>query len=177
MVEPYGYAYQHEDTGLQQVVDIQQVEWGFEKNNPRWERIGPVYFHPPSVAAAETEIARLEKLNAELHKELDAANATREACGYHADTYAALLSAIEAIKEIAHEDRASLKKTTEALKDARNAALEEAAKLIEEGFKRSHSDEFHTKEDKCFHGKYAWEDCDVCCVAAIRSLKSSREKK
>jgi hypothetical protein len=56
-------------------------------------------------------------------------------------------------------------------KNAREEALEEAASLIEEGFKRSHSDELHTKEDKCFHGKYAWEDCDMCCVAAIRSLK------
>lgn len=47
-VEPYGYAFQHEETGLQQVVDVQQVEWGFEKNNPRWQKLGPVYLHPPA---------------------------------------------------------------------------------------------------------------------------------
>lgn len=47
MSEPYGYAFQHEETGLQQVVDVQQVEWGFEKNNPRWQKLGPVYLHPP----------------------------------------------------------------------------------------------------------------------------------
>lgn len=46
-VEPYGYAFQHEETGLQQVVDVQQVEWGFEKNNPRWQKLGPVYLHLP----------------------------------------------------------------------------------------------------------------------------------
>ncbi len=43
--EPYGYVFQHEETGLQQVVDVQQVEWGFAKNNPRWQKIGPVYLH------------------------------------------------------------------------------------------------------------------------------------
>lgn len=46
--EPYGYAFQHEDTGLKQVVDVQQVEWGFERNNPRWQKLGPVYLHQPS---------------------------------------------------------------------------------------------------------------------------------
>lgn len=51
--EPYGYAFQHEDTGLEQVVDVQQVEWGFEKNNPRWQKLGPVYLHrPPEVKTA-----------------------------------------------------------------------------------------------------------------------------
>ena len=36
--EPDSYLFQHEDTGLTQYVDSQQVEWGFEKNNPRWKR-------------------------------------------------------------------------------------------------------------------------------------------
>ena len=52
-IEPYGYAFQHEETGLEQVVDVQQVEWGFEKNNPRWQKIGPVY--PESALTALTE--------------------------------------------------------------------------------------------------------------------------
>jgi hypothetical protein len=30
--EPIGYLFQHEETGLTTVVDVQQVEWGFEKN-------------------------------------------------------------------------------------------------------------------------------------------------
>jgi hypothetical protein len=45
--EPLAWMFQHEDTGLIDYVDTQQVEWGFEKNNPRWQKIGPVYLHPP----------------------------------------------------------------------------------------------------------------------------------
>ena len=44
---PVAWMFQHEDTGLIDFVDTQQVEWGFEKNNPRWQKIGPVYLHPP----------------------------------------------------------------------------------------------------------------------------------
>ena len=44
--EPAAYLFQHEETGLTQLVDVQQVEWGFEKNNPRWQKISPVYTHP-----------------------------------------------------------------------------------------------------------------------------------
>jgi hypothetical protein len=46
--EPFGYLFQHEETGLTTVVDVQQVEWGFEKNNPRHQKIGPVYTTPPA---------------------------------------------------------------------------------------------------------------------------------
>lgn len=66
MSEPYGYAFQHEETGLQQVVDVQQVEWGFEKNNPRWKKLGPVYFQPPTdsetIEALKARVAELERL-------------------------------------------------------------------------------------------------------------------
>jgi hypothetical protein len=55
--EPYGYAFQHEDTGLEQVVDLQQVEWGFEKNNPRWQKIGPVYLNRPYEVKAAPSVA------------------------------------------------------------------------------------------------------------------------
>ena len=41
--EPDSYLFQHEETGLTQYVDAQQVEWGFEKNNPRWKRVGEAY--------------------------------------------------------------------------------------------------------------------------------------
>lgn len=63
-----------------------------------------------------------------------------------------------------HEDEAA--PTNEA--DIRNAALEAAATLIEEGFDRG----IKTKVDMCAHGKFQWEDCDRCAAAAIRSLKS-----
>jgi hypothetical protein len=46
--EPIGYLFQHEETGLTTVVDVQQVEWGFEKNNPRHQKIGPLYTTPPA---------------------------------------------------------------------------------------------------------------------------------
>jgi hypothetical protein len=50
--EPIGYLFQHEETGLTTVVDVQQVEWGFEKNNPRHQKIGPVYTTPPAAQPA-----------------------------------------------------------------------------------------------------------------------------
>jgi hypothetical protein len=53
--EPVAWMFQHEDTGLIDFVDTQQVEWGFEKNNPRWQKIGPVYLHPPKPAELELE--------------------------------------------------------------------------------------------------------------------------
>lgn len=47
--EPVAWMFQHEETGLTECVDIQQVEWGFEKNNPRWQKIGPLYTHPQTI--------------------------------------------------------------------------------------------------------------------------------
>ena len=44
--EPVAWLFQHEETGLTEFVDVQQVEWGFEKNNPRWQKISPVYTRP-----------------------------------------------------------------------------------------------------------------------------------
>lgn len=51
--EPIGYLYQHEDTGMTTSVDVQQVGWGFEKNNPRFTLIGPLHkplYAPVSLA-------------------------------------------------------------------------------------------------------------------------------
>ena len=45
--EPVAWMFQHEDTGLIDFVDTQQVEWGFEKNNPRWQKISPIFLHQP----------------------------------------------------------------------------------------------------------------------------------
>lgn len=41
--EPDSYLFQHEETGLTQYVDAQQVDWGFEKNNPRWKKCDGVF--------------------------------------------------------------------------------------------------------------------------------------
>jgi hypothetical protein len=46
--EPVAWLFQHEETGLTECVDTQQVEWGFEKNNPRWQKVAPLYTTPPS---------------------------------------------------------------------------------------------------------------------------------
>lgn len=58
--EPFGYLFQHEETGLTTVVDVQQVDWGFEKNNPRHQKIGPLYTTPqqrPFVGLTDEEIS------------------------------------------------------------------------------------------------------------------------
>jgi hypothetical protein len=48
--EPVAWLFQHEETGLTECVDAQQVEWGFEKNNPRWQKVAPLYTTPPAPA-------------------------------------------------------------------------------------------------------------------------------
>jgi hypothetical protein len=60
--EPFGYLFQHEETGLTMVVDVQQVEWGFEKNNPRHQKIGPVYTTPPAQPAVQETVAWQDEL-------------------------------------------------------------------------------------------------------------------
>lgn len=45
--EPVAWMYQHEDTGLTMCVIVQQVGAGFEKNNPRWQKIAPLYTAQP----------------------------------------------------------------------------------------------------------------------------------
>ncbi len=65
--EPFEYLFQHEETGLTTVVDVQQVEWGFEKNNPRHQKIGPVYTTPPAaqrtwVDLTDEQIKAIDKM-------------------------------------------------------------------------------------------------------------------
>ena len=67
MVEPAGeypplptpdsYLFQHEETGVTQYVDSQQVEWGFEKNNPRLQRIGGAFTEAQMRAYVDTDRA------------------------------------------------------------------------------------------------------------------------
>lgn len=45
--EPVAWMFQHEETGRIMFVEAQQLEWGFEKGNPRLKKIGPVYTTPP----------------------------------------------------------------------------------------------------------------------------------
>ena len=41
--EPVAWMFQHEETGRTMCVDAQQVEWDFEKSNPRLKKIAPLY--------------------------------------------------------------------------------------------------------------------------------------
>lgn len=58
--EPEAFMYQHEETGVIGFVDVQQIEWGFEKNNPRLQVICPLYRAAPDVAALQSTIAQLQ---------------------------------------------------------------------------------------------------------------------
>jgi len=46
--EPVAWMFQHEETGRIMCVEAQQVEWGFEKGNPRLKKIAPLYTTPPA---------------------------------------------------------------------------------------------------------------------------------
>lgn len=48
--EPVAWMFQHEETGRTMCVDAQQLEWGFEKGNPRLKKIAPLYTTPPQPA-------------------------------------------------------------------------------------------------------------------------------
>jgi hypothetical protein len=41
--EPIFWAFQHDETGRVTCVDSGQIEDGFEKRNPRWQKICPLY--------------------------------------------------------------------------------------------------------------------------------------
>ena len=45
--EPVAWLFQHDETGRTVCVDAWQVENGFEENNPRLQKIHPLYLHPP----------------------------------------------------------------------------------------------------------------------------------
>ncbi len=56
----------------------------------------------------------------------------------------------------------------------RKAGLEEAAKLLDEGYSREvghhyRKDRQPSKHDRCPHGRYTYEDCESCGAAAIRA--------
>jgi hypothetical protein len=49
--EPVAWLFQHEETGRTMCVDVQQVQWNFEKNNPRLQKIHPLYAAPVDAKA------------------------------------------------------------------------------------------------------------------------------
>lgn len=54
--EPDAYLFQHEETGLTEYVDSQQVKWGFEKANPRWQKIHGVFTERQMQAYANAQV-------------------------------------------------------------------------------------------------------------------------
>jgi hypothetical protein len=65
-LEVVGYFYQHEETGLVQSVDAQQVEWGFEANNPRLHRVCGLANYDKALAAIAVRDKRIEDLTIHL---------------------------------------------------------------------------------------------------------------
>lgn len=66
-----------------------------------------------------------------------------------------------------------------AMMTERAEAYEDAAKMIEEGFDRVVGEPYAddgspSKNDKCPHNRYMYEDCETCCVDAIRSKANRR---
>jgi hypothetical protein len=55
-----GYMFQNGETGVSLFVDLQQVEWGFEKNNPRHIK-GQAVHYPAYVTSLQERIEELEK--------------------------------------------------------------------------------------------------------------------
>lgn len=47
--EPMAWMFQHEDTGMVSIIDLQQIEWGYEAANPRWKKVSALYTTPQPV--------------------------------------------------------------------------------------------------------------------------------
>jgi hypothetical protein len=72
--EPVAWMFQHEETGRTMCVDAQQLEWGFEKNNPRLKKIAPLYTTPPQrkwVGLTDEEIVLIVADCAASHQHTD----------------------------------------------------------------------------------------------------------
>jgi hypothetical protein len=64
------YLFQHEDTGVTIFEDAQQVEWGFEKSNPRWQKICPIY-SPKYTEGLESRVKELEEKIVQMEEEAE----------------------------------------------------------------------------------------------------------
>jgi hypothetical protein len=51
--EPVAWMFQHEDTGMVSIIDLQQIEWGYEAANPRWKKVSALYTTPQPVVDAK----------------------------------------------------------------------------------------------------------------------------
>ena len=78
--EPEAYIFQHEETGNTMFVDRQQVEWGFEKNNPRLQKVGKAFTADQMRARDAMWAERLAALSSQPSPELGEAHV----CIFHA---------------------------------------------------------------------------------------------
>lgn len=69
--KPESYMFQHEETGQAMFVDAQQVEWGFEKNNPRLHKVSQAFTASQMLAYAEEAVLREREACAKLVEDYD----------------------------------------------------------------------------------------------------------
>lgn len=58
--KPYAWVYQHEETGRATCVLAQQVEWGWEENNPRWIKGLALYTATPPAQTPPLQLSARE---------------------------------------------------------------------------------------------------------------------
>jgi hypothetical protein len=74
-LKPVAWMYQHKETGVTGFADEQQIEWGFEKNNPRLQRVCALYPIPDTHRIVSVELLKSvanETINPYIKKELRA---------------------------------------------------------------------------------------------------------
>jgi hypothetical protein len=74
--EPVAWMFQHEDTGMVSIIDLQQIEWGFEAANPRWKKVSALYITPQPVVDVNQQLVvdKYEKLEPALESLVDLCN-------------------------------------------------------------------------------------------------------
>jgi hypothetical protein len=55
-LKPVAWMYQHKETGVTGFADEQQIEWAFEKNNPRLQRVCALYAIPDTHRIVSVEL-------------------------------------------------------------------------------------------------------------------------
>ena len=75
--EPVAWMFQHEDTGMVSIIDLQQIEWGFEAANPRWKKVSALYTTPQPVVPEAKVWNQAEGRDGKLYA--DGWNACRDA--------------------------------------------------------------------------------------------------
>ena len=82
--EPVAWMFQHEETGRTMCVDTQQVEWGFEKGNPRLKKIAPLY--TASTPQSKPQTTHWEGCEA-VHPECKTEHGVKDLSNYEFKTY------------------------------------------------------------------------------------------